>query len=138
MSTININDLLKQSIQKDVGQDMSLESEPIKLTGDADKLSEATRKVVEDVDEAILYRHVKLKKIAESFSGSLVLFFTPIQKDGSCLASSILKIDTAENIEEEAELTKKYAPLFGAAVPKIQQTFLNKNEKVGRESEISS
>merc|ERR1712224_1106148 len=84
-----------------------VEHQPLKLDGDTDVLSEIHLSSIERLKDANTYRRVKIKKVAESFSGSLVLFLTPKQQNGSPLPSSILKIDTCSNISDEVEKTRQ-------------------------------
>lgn len=70
--------------------------------------------------ETSLYARIKVKRIALSFSGASVFFFSPYRKDGKPMPSSVLKLDTEECVKDEIEKTKKYAGLYGMTTPKVK------------------
>eukprot|EP00746_Dinoflagellata_sp_MGD_P141027 gnl/MRDRNA2_/MRDRNA2_74191_c0_seq1.p1 gnl/MRDRNA2_/MRDRNA2_74191_c0~~gnl/MRDRNA2_/MRDRNA2_74191_c0_seq1.p1 ORF type:complete len:1441 (+),score=225.46 gnl/MRDRNA2_/MRDRNA2_74191_c0_seq1:74-4396(+) len=107
-----------------------------RFEGDADALSDAQQANVRKLKECMTYPRAKLKKVAQSFSGSIVLFWTPITRDGTLMPSSILKIDTAANVEDELQKTINYAPFFGAAVPQVQQAVIEQQESASQVTSI--
>ena len=97
-----------------------VEEEVIELFGDVDKMTEQQLETVRNLKEAQLYSRAKVKRIALSFSGASVFFFSPIRKDGTPMPSSVLKLDNAPAVQDEVEKTKKYAPLYGLTTPTVK------------------
>jgi hypothetical protein len=96
------------------------EGEETELFGDDGMLSEQQRQVVMLLKESSLYSRIKLKRVALSFSGASVFFFSPHRKDGTPMPPSVLKLDTAKGVKDEVKKTKKYASLYGLATPKVK------------------
>merc|ERR1712137_517950 len=71
------------------------------------------------------------KRVNLSFSGASLFFCSPIRADGTPMPSSVLKIDTDENIEEESVKTSEFGSLFGITTPKVKD--LKHHEVVGND-----
>jgi len=108
------------NVPDDEVQDEKGANEELVLIGDDALLSANQKRVVAQLKESGMYSKIKIKRIALSFSGASVYFFSPMRKDGTPMPSSVLKLDTAECVRDEVGLTAKYGALFGLTTPKVK------------------
>eukprot|EP00927_Polykrikos_kofoidii_P085781 TRINITY_DN9416_c0_g1_i3.p1 TRINITY_DN9416_c0_g1~~TRINITY_DN9416_c0_g1_i3.p1 ORF type:complete len:1568 (+),score=233.26 TRINITY_DN9416_c0_g1_i3:51-4754(+) len=107
-------------IEDDEQDDQAQQEHEALLVGDADKLTRAQHEIVLTLAESMLYPRIKIKRVALSFSGASVYFYTPMRSDGTVMPSSVLKLDMAECVRDEVIKTKQYAPLYGLATPQVK------------------
>jgi len=121
------------NVPDDEVQDEKGANEELVLIGDDALLSANQKRVVAQLKESGMYSKIKIKRIALSFSGASVYFFSPMRKDGTPMPSSVLKLDTAECVRDEVGLTAKYGALFGLTTPKVKDVqFLEARSRVTR------